>query len=239
MERRSPYRGTTAAAGPARPVLDSPAFEAGGLYTIVTENDARPDRIEAEFLASAPRLADCPPPDVPEVVVAGRSNAGKSSVLNQLTRNRQLARTSKTPGRTQLLNFFSTRGGGRLVDLPGYGYAKAGKHQQAQWQRHVEEYLERREALAGVFLVMDVRHPLQPFDRQLIEWAHQAELPMHILLNKSDKLGHGARQNTLLAVRRALGDYPRCTVQLFSASTGFGRDEAIALLLGWLDAGEG
>jgi GTP-binding protein len=220
-------------------VLDWPASEAGGLYTIVAENDARPDRIESEFLLSALRLGDCPPGDVPEVVIAGRSNAGKSSVLNQLTGNRQLARTSKTPGRTQMLNFFSTRPGGRLVDLPGYGYAKAGKQQQQHWQRHVEDFLAAREALSGMVLVMDVRHPLQAFDRRLIEWAHQSGLRMHLLLNKADKLGHGARQNTLRDVQRELTHYPLCSVQLFSAASGLGREQAIELLLDWLRLPDG
>jgi GTP-binding protein len=218
-------------------MLDSAAFEAGGLYTIVSESDARPERIEAEFLLSAPRLADCPPVDGPEVVVAGRSNAGKSSVLNQITGNRSLARTSKTPGRTQMLNFFAVRSGGRLVDLPGYGYAKAGKSQQNQWQRNVEDYLARRDSLIGMVLVMDIRHPLQPFDRQLIEWARQADLRLHVLLNKADKLGRGGQIDAVRAVEHALSGYPACTVQCFSATTGLGRESLIGLLLDWL-AGE-
>ena len=110
----------------------------------------RPDRIVAHFLTSAPTLKECPPPVVPEVAIAGRSNSGKSSVINQLTRNRSLARTSKTPGRTQLLNFFDTSLGGRLVDLPGYGYARVAKSQKRLWEDHVEEYLARRASLVAV-----------------------------------------------------------------------------------------
>jgi GTP-binding protein len=200
----------------------------------VTENDPRPDRIEAEFLLSALRLQDCPAPDVPEVAVAGRSNSGKSSVLNQLTGTRQLARTSKTPGRTQMLNFFATAAGGRLVDLPGYGYARAAKHQQQQWQQHVEDYLADRPSLVGIVLVMDIRHPLQPFDLQLIEWSRRAGLRIHILLNKADKLRRGAQLDALRTVRASLTDFPLCSLQLFSATAGLGRDEAIRVMLDWL-----
>jgi GTP-binding protein len=195
----------------------------------------RPDRIEAHFLISAPTLAECPAADVPEVAIAGRSNTGKSSVLNQLTRNRQLARTSKTPGRTQLLNFFSTREGGRLVDLPGYGYARVAKSQKRVWQDNVEDYLARRETLVGVVLVMDVRRPFEPFDVLMINWARQSEVRMHVLLNKADKLKHGAGITALRAAERRLTS-PVFSLQLFSARTGLGRDEAIETLSVWLTA---
>jgi GTP-binding protein len=193
----------------------------------------RPDRIVAHFLISAPTLADCPPAEVPEVAIAGRSNSGKSSVLNQLTRNRQLARTSKTPGRTQLLNFFSTTAGGRLVDLPGYGYARVAKSQKRMWQDNVEDYLARRETLTGVVLVMDVRRPFEPFDVMMINWAKQAEVRMHVLLNKADKLKHGAAITALRAAERRLTS-PVFSLQLFSARTGLGRDDAIDTLTEWL-----
>jgi len=194
---------------------------------------ARPDRIVAHFLTSAPTLRECPPPNVPEVAIAGRSNAGKSSVLNQLTRNRQLARTSKTPGRTQLLNFFATTLGGRLVDLPGYGYARVAKSQKHLWEDHVEAYLAARENLVGCVLVMDVRHLFEPFDVMMLEWCARTQMPLHVLLNKADKLKHGARTQALRTARQRLAS-EFFSVQLFSAQTGLGRDEAIDKLSVWL-----
>jgi GTP-binding protein len=193
----------------------------------------RPDRIVAHFMTSAPSLKECPEPGVPEVAIAGRSNSGKSSVLNQLTRNRQLARASKTPGRTQLLNFFETSLGGRLVDLPGYGYARVAKSQKHIWEDNVEAYLARREHLVGVVLVMDIRHLFEPFDVMMIDWARHTKLPMHVLLNKADKLKHGARTVALRTARQRL-DATLFSVQLFSALTGLGRDEAIDKLSVWL-----
>ena len=193
----------------------------------------RPDRIVAHFLTSAPTLKECPPPVVPEVAIAGRSNSGKSSVLNQLTRNRQLARTSKTPGRTQLLNFFETNEGGRLVDLPGYGYARVAKSQKRIWEDNVEEYLARRENLVAIVLVMDIRHLFEPFDVMMIDWARHTQLPMHVLLNKADKLRHGAATSALRAAKQRLAS-PQFSFQLFSALTGVGRDEAIEKLSAWL-----
>ena len=198
-----------------------------------TDANRRPDRIVARFLTSAPTLRECPPEDLPEVAIVGRSNAGKSSVLNQLTRNRQLARTSKTPGRTQLLNFFDTSLGGRLVDLPGYGYARVAKSQKHVWENHVDAYLAGREQLVATVLVMDIRHPFEPFDAMMIEWTHRSGLPMLVLLNKADKLKHGAQREALRAARQRLSD-ARFTVQLFSAQTGLGRDEAIETLTRWL-----
>jgi len=193
----------------------------------------RPDRIVAHFVTSAPTLKECPEPAVPEVAIAGRSNSGKSSVLNQLTRNRQLARTSKTPGRTQLLNFFETSLGGRLVDLPGYGYARVAKSQKHLWEDNVEEYLARREGLVAIVLVMDIRHLFEPFDVMMIDWVRQTNLSMHVLLNKADKLRHGASTSALRAARQRLAS-PQFSLQLFSALTGLGRDEAIAKLSSWL-----
>jgi GTP-binding protein len=192
-----------------------------------------PDRIDARFLTSAPTLKDCPAGNAPEVAIAGRSNAGKSSVLNQLTGNSQLARTSKTPGRTQLLNFFATHLGGLLVDLPGYGYARVAKSAKRLWQDQVEDYLARRESLVGVVLVMDIRHPFEPFDEMMVNWALQADLRMHVLLNKADKLRHGASVEALRAARKRLNAAVFST-QLFSARTGAGREEAIELLSAWL-----
>lgn len=191
-------------------------------------------RLEVSFLTSAPSLRKCPPPQGPEVAFAGRSNAGKSSVLNRLTGSRQTARVSKTPGRTQLLNFFAVREGGCLVDLPGYGYAKAQKSTQAAWQESVNEYLSYRENLVAVVLVMDIRHPLQPFDTHLLDWAHDSGIPMRVLLNKADKLKHGARQNTLRNVQQKLAGNPFAQVQSFSATSGLGQAELLATLVDWL-----
>ena len=197
-------------------------------------------RLDAKFLTSAPGLAGCPPADRPEVAVAGRSNAGKSSVLNRLTGNRQTAKVSKTPGRTQLLNFFDVMSiagqpcHGRLVDLPGYGYAKAARDAQARWQAAVNEFLSERESLAAVVLVMDIRHPLQPFDLELIGWAAASHLPLLVLLNKADKLKHGAQQQTLAGVRRHLAEMPEAQAVVFSALRGQNVRAVLEILQGWL-----
>lgn len=197
-----------------------------------------PERLDVQFVLSAPTLGGCPAPDTAEVAFAGRSNAGKSSVLNRLTGSRQTARVSKTPGRTRTMNFFAVKEGGRLVDLPGYGYAKAGKAAQASWQRAVNHYLSRRESLTAVVLVMDIRHPLTPFDAEVISWADASEMPLLVLLNKADKLKHGARQKTLRAVTSHLSRAPLCQVQLFSAKTGIGAPEVLSLLRAWLEPTE-
>ncbi|MEM7218305.1 MAG: ribosome biogenesis GTP-binding protein YihA/YsxC [Pseudomonadota bacterium] len=193
-------------------------------------------RVGITFLGSAASADALPPADQPEVAIAGRSNAGKSSVLNRFAGQRQLARVSKTPGRTQLLNFFAVGARGRLVDLPGYGYAKAGKAAQAQWQGHVNRYLSERDTLVGLLLVMDVRHPFSALDEELLEWAHQSQLPAQILLNKADKLKSGARSKALLAARKRIARQPLCGVQLFSAQSGLGQGEALSALARFLDA---
>lgn len=184
-------------------------------------------RLQITFMTSAAGDGDLPAAIGPEVAIAGRSNAGKSSFLNRLAGHRQLARVSKTPGRTQLLNFFEVRGGGRLVDLPGYGYAKATKNAQAKWQQSVNSYLSFRDALVGVVLVMDIRHPFQSFDEELLNWSAESELPLHILLNKADKLKSGARSSALLKARKRLQDASTVTVQAYSAMTGLGQLDAI------------
>lgn len=185
---------------------------------------------EASFLCSAPNVRAFPPDDRPEVAFAGRSNAGKSSALNSLCGRRKLARTSKTPGRTQALNFFEA-GPGRLVDLPGYGFARVPPKVRAAWQSLVEGYLTRRGGLRGVVLLMDARRPLTEFDRQLLDWGSARDLAFHVLLTKADKLGHGARTKTLREVEAAL---PGHTVQLFSATHRIGLDAARAHIEGWL-----
>ena len=172
---------------------------------------------QTSFLISAPALRTCPPTAGMEVAFAGRSNAGKSTAINALTGQKKLARTSKTPGRTQLINFFEVNDGARLVDLPGYGYAKVPEKVKRQWQANMGEYLEKRENLEGVIVVMDIRHPLKEFDCMMLDWAGHFQLPIHILLNKADKLKKNAANQTLFSVQRAieeLGDL--VSVQLFS-----------------------
>lgn len=195
-----------------------------------------PERLEATFLTSAPDLRHAPKDEVPEVAFAGRSNSGKSSVLNQLTGNRRTAKVSKTPGRTQLLNFFDLHTGGRFVDLPGYGYAKAGRAAQATWQKSVNNYLSRRDNLVGLVLVMDIRHPNQSFDEEILQWAEASELPVHVLLNKADKMSNSRAQQAAAALRRTYRTNAWMTCQSFSASTGHGRDELIAKILGWINS---
>ena len=196
--------------------------------------DRTEQRMDMQFIASAPGLAQCPAPDGPEVAFAGRSNAGKSSVLNRLTGSRHTAKVSKTPGRTQLLNFFAVADGGRVVDLPGYGFAKAARSAQQAWQRNVNEFLSEREALAAVVLVTDIRHPGQPYDLELLEWANASELPLLLLLNKADKLKRNAQNQALQAMRNATAHMPLVQVQLFSAQSGLGKEEVMKILRAWL-----
>jgi GTP-binding protein len=191
-------------------------------------------RIDSTFLKSAPSLKQCPSPETSEVAFAGRSNAGKSSVLNQITGNKSLAKVSKTPGRTQMINFFETNIGGRLVDLPGYGYAKSSKSSQAQWQRAVNEYLSFRENLQGLILVMDIRHPNQDYDLEILTWAKQSNLAVHILLNKSDKLSNNKKLDVLYKTRDKYSDYQNTSIQTFSALKGQGKEELIKTVTQWL-----
>ncbi len=184
-------------------------------------------QIHANFVISAGSLAGCPIDDVPEVAFAGRSNAGKSSALNCLTRTRNLARVSKSPGRTQLINFFATSLGGRLVDLPGYGYAKASKSLQKSWGIAVDDYLQSRANLKAVVLVMDIRHPLQPFDVHMIQWGITTEMPLLVILNKADKLKQGARVAAFRHVDAALANATNSSSIIFSAKTGLGSNQAI------------
>ncbi len=188
----------------------------------------------ARYLKSAPDLGSAPADSGREVAFAGRSNAGKSSALNAITRQRALARTSKTPGRTQLINFFSLDEERRLVDLPGYGFARVPEAVKRRWQSAMADYLNRRQSLAGLILVMDIRHPLGPFDTQMLEWCAHSAMPVHILLSKADKLKRGPATNTLHAVRRALKDRAQISVQLFSATQPLGIDEVHAVLDAWL-----
>ncbi|WP_101758704.1 ribosome biogenesis GTP-binding protein YihA/YsxC [Oceanicoccus sp. KOV_DT_Chl] len=190
----------------------------------------------AEFLTSAPKLASCPPDTGLEVAFAGRSNAGKSSAINTLTDNKRMARISKTPGRTQLINFFTLSDQQRLVDLPGYGFAKVPMEVKEKWQRHLEEYLRQRQSLCGLILLMDCRHPLQDFDRMMLSWAQSCDMKVHILLTKADKLKKGPANSSLLKVRKELEPMADLvSVQLFSALKRTGLDQLQQVLNGWLE----
>ncbi|MDD1621928.1 MAG: ribosome biogenesis GTP-binding protein YihA/YsxC [Methylococcaceae bacterium] len=189
---------------------------------------------QAKFINSAPRLRDAPPDQGMEIAFAGRSNAGKSSAINTLVQQNALARVSKTPGRTQLLNFFEIDALRKLVDLPGFGYAKVPEAMKKDWQQMMESYLKNRQALCGIVLVMDIRHPLTEFDWQMVEWCEHANLPLHILLTKADKLNFGAAKNTLLKVQKDLGQVSIVvTLQLFSALNKTGIDDVHQVLDEW------
>jgi GTP-binding protein len=179
---------------------------------------------EAQFIKSANVLSQFVPDAGAEVAVAGRSNAGKSSAINVIVNQRQFARTSKTPGRTQLVNFFSLRDGQRLIDLPGYGFAKVPARTRAHWRDLIADYFETRQSLRGLFLIMDIRRQVTDFDRLMLAFAEQVSLPTHVLLTKTDKLKRGQAAKALLEVRRDLGDI--ATVQHFSALTRLGETEA-------------
>lgn len=188
------------------------------------------------FLNSVNAFSQLPPDTGREVAFAGRSNAGKSSALNVLTGQRQLARVSKTPGRTQLLNFFVVEPERYLVDLPGYGYARVPDAIRRHWQALLERYLRERAALRGLLLLMDIRRPLTTMDRQLLEMCVHRRLPVHILLTKADKLSRGAAQTALRHVRASVKtDYPQTSAQLFSASNGQGVAEVHDRLDEWLE----
>ena len=189
---------------------------------------------QAKFMTSAPRLSACPPYIGYEVAFAGRSNAGKSSAINALTNQRQLARASKTPGRTQLLNYFNLDEQRCLVDLPGYGYAKVPPEIRERWENVLSAYLQTRAELAGMVLIMDIRHPLTPLDQRMLNWFLPRGLPVHILLTKADKLSRGAAGKTLQEVRKALKNAPQVSVQLFSSLAKQGIEEAEAVLNTWL-----
>jgi len=189
-------------------------------------------------MISAAKLAQCPEDQGLEIAFAGRSNAGKSSAINCITGQNRLAKTSKTPGRTQLLNFFAVQDGARIVDLPGYGYAKVPLAMKKQWEAFIDQYLRERQSLAGLFLIMDIRQPLKPFDEMILNWAAKCELPVHILLTKADKLKFGPAKATLLSIRKALSAFANVTVQLFSAQSRLGLEEARSCLAQWLDISE-
>ena len=179
---------------------------------------------DARFILSANEADQFPPDTGTEVAVAGRSNAGKSSAINVIVNRRQFARTSKTPGRTQLVNFFELSSGQRLVDLPGYGFARVAESVRQHWGRLLQTYFEQRKSLRGLMLVVDVRRQLTDFDRQMLSFADSVDVPVHILLTKADKLKRGEAATALLEVQKELGE--SASVQLFSALKRQGEQEA-------------
>ena len=183
---------------------------------------------EARFIKSANAPGQFVPDTGAEVAFAGRSNAGKSSAINVIVNRRQFARTSKTPGRTRLVNFFSLADDQRLVDLPGYGFAKVADRMRDHWADLIADYFESRQSLRGMFLVVDIRRLITDYDRQMLDFAESVGLPAHILLTKTDKLKRGQAAKALLEVRRDLGDTG--TVQHFSAKSRLGEREARAKL---------
>ena len=192
------------------------------------------DYNKVRFLKSVAEISQLPLDKGAEIVFAGRSNAGKSSALNALTRIGKLAKTSKTPGRTQTLNFFELDEYHRLVDLPGYGYAKVPLPMKLKWEKVLNQYLEARKSLKGIILLMDIRHPLRPFDWQMIEWCVSRCIPMHILLTKSDKFKRGASNTILLQTRKELSGYKDwISIQLFSSITKVGVLEAHLKMNDW------
>ena len=186
---------------------------------------------KAKFLLSCPSLKDCPDDNGYEVIFAGRSNAGKSSAINTLTEQKKLAKVSRTPGRTQHLVFFELDEQRRLVDLPGYGYAKVPDAIKQKWNQNMSEYFDNRNCLKGAILVMDCRHPLKPFDEMMLQWCINNDVDTNILLTKSDKLKKGAASSTKLAVKNAVKDIPNINVQLFSSL----KKEGVSELCQYLD----
>ena len=186
----------------------------------------------AQYLISVHNRSQLPPDEGVEVAIAGRSNSGKSSLINRLCRKKSLARTSRTPGRTRQLVFFQLDPERHLVDLPGYGYAAVSTDLKQHWKGLIQGYLETRRALAGLVVVMDIRHPLKHTDRQLIEFAIDCDLPLHLVLTKADKLGRGRRTEALKSVGREVGDL--ATAQVFSAESGLGLEELEQVMESWL-----
>lgn len=190
----------------------------------------------ASFIGGAATFAQLPQDSGAEVAFAGRSNAGKSSAINTITASKSLARIGKTPGRTREINFFRLGDDRRMVDLPGYGYAKVPKTMMTHWGRLLADYLANRSSLRGVVIIMDVRRPFTTLDRQLVDWCADAGLPIHVLLTKCDKLSRGAAAQALSKTRRLVSAHSsEITLQLFSAPKSVGTEEVKAQLVRWLD----
>ena len=204
----------------------------------MTEPSTSPAKLrirDETFLQSASAIENAPADGGWEVAFAGRSNSGKSSAINALTEQSKLARTSRTPGRTQLINFFSLTENQRLVDLPGYGFAKVPLAVKKKWNQQLERYLQHRQSLRGLVMLMDVRHPLTEPDQQMLGWAISATMPVHILLTKADKLKRGPAQNTLLSVQNRLREHEELIrVQLFSSLKRQGVDVLGKQINRWL-----
>lgn len=182
----------------------------------------------------AAKLDQLPPDEGIEVALAGRSNAGKSTALNAITDQKNLAKTSKTPGRTQLINLFIIDEDSRLTDLPGYGFAKVSKDQKAQWQKTLSKYLQERQCLKALVVFMDIRHPLKETDKQMVQWAVAANIPVHVVLSKADKLKSGARKTALLTAKKRLARISdHITTQVFSATNKLGLEELIDKIASW------
>lgn len=193
----------------------------------------------AKYLLGAAKLAQLPPDEGIEVAFAGRSNAGKSSALNTLTQQKSLARTSKTPGRTQLINVFTLDEDRRLIDLPGYGYAKVPEAMKLQWQEELSRYLQQRQCLRGLVLLMDIRHFLKDSDQDMLAWAAEVGLPVHCLLSKADKLKQGAKSKAVLQCKKAVKElHPTATVQAFSSLKREGLDQLYKILDEWYQPSE-
>ncbi|PFG45592.1 cell division checkpoint GTPase YihA [Vibrio sp. ES.051] len=186
------------------------------------------------FITSAPDIRHLPEDEGVEIAFAGRSNAGKSSALNRLTNQRSLAKTSKTPGRTQLINLFKVEEGCHIVDLPGYGFAQVPLEMKNKWQKSLGEYLQKRQCLKGLVVLMDIRHPMKDLDQQMIFWAIDSHIPVQVLLTKADKLKSGARKQTLLKVRQQVETFGGdVAVDVFSSLKGLGVDQLRAKLDTW------
>jgi GTP-binding protein len=194
------------------------------------------DLTSARFLVSAHLRREWPQPAGPEVAFAGRSNVGKSSAINVVTNRRGLAKTSKTPGRTRQIVFFELESGHRLVDLPGYGFAKVPLDVRRHWERTITDYLLHRDTLRALVLPIDSRRLMTPLDEQMLTWCDRARLPVHILLTKCDKLSRGQAKTALLGLERQLAGRERTTIQLFSALTRAGVDEARDAIVRFLES---
>lgn len=193
---------------------------------------------KAKFVISAPDISKLGADEGIEIAFAGRSNAGKSSALNTLTNQKSLARTSKTPGRTQLINVFEVEENRRLIDLPGYGFAKVPLEMKKKWQKALGEYLQKRECLQGLVVLMDIRHPLKDLDIDLIQWAAESDIPVLALLTKSDKLSQGKASTEVLKVKKKLADLNAdIKVQAFSSLKKTGAKQATEVIAQWFGSG--
>jgi GTP-binding protein len=191
---------------------------------------------QARFLISAASIGQLPEGSHLEVAFVGRSNSGKSSAINTLCDNKGLAKISKTPGRTRLINLFALDEARNLVDLPGYGFAKVSLPMKQEWGRLMEQYLQQTERLKGVVVIMDARHPFKTFDIQMLEWCKHFGLPSHVLLTKADKLNKGAQQKALINTQKQLKNSGfEASVQTFSALNKSGLDKLVAVMNAWLD----